>query len=212
MNEKPILAFDCATQCASIALSAHGTLHESRLPPNRHAAMLMSEIDRLMHEAGLSYSQLGAIITTVGPGSFTGIRIGLAALQGMALASHVPVKTLTTLEAMAWEVATRTSPPTDFYTSLRAGKGEAYAQAFTLKDGMPECAGEIALVPEAAGLGADHYGNLQPLGHANYIESPDAVILCGVTLHIPACLLHDAVPIYIRPPDAALPAALPWLA
>ena len=213
MPDKPVLAFDCTTPHASIALAAGGEIRTLRLEANRHAAALIPAIDRLMGEASLEYHQLSAMVTTVGPGSFTGLRIGLAALHGLALAASLPVKTLTSLEAMAWAVAASARPPAEFHVGLRAGKGEAYLQRFALREAKPQPSSEIFLCAEGdATQHAPYFGNLQPADHPHFIEAPDAAVLCRIAPQLPECPLGTALPLYIRPPDAAVAAPLPWLA
>ncbi|MFM9890410.1 MAG: tRNA (adenosine(37)-N6)-threonylcarbamoyltransferase complex dimerization subunit type 1 TsaB [Rickettsiales bacterium] len=213
MADKPVLAFDCTTQHASIALAAGGEVRTLRLDANRHAAELIPAIDQLVREASLQYTQLLLMVTTVGPGSFTGVRIGLAALHGLALAASLPVKTLTSLEAMAWAVAIRQNPPTDFHVGLRAGKGEAYMQRFCVRDTAPQPMGDIFLCAEGEATNhAPYFGNLQPTDHPNFLEAPDAAVLCRIAHLLPDCTLERALPLYIRPPDAAIAAPLPWLA
>ena len=105
MSIKPLLAFDCAGLRASVALHTNGTTREHHIEQGHQAVQLVPAIDTLMRESGVTYADLGHIITTIGPGSFTGVRIGLATLHGLVLVTQTPIKTLTSLAAMAWEVA-----------------------------------------------------------------------------------------------------------
>ncbi|MES2984798.1 MAG: tRNA (adenosine(37)-N6)-threonylcarbamoyltransferase complex dimerization subunit type 1 TsaB [Pseudomonadota bacterium] len=212
MNTKPILAFDCACVGASIALGVGKTVVTRSLPQSKQAAALVSTIDGLLRERGVAYTDLAAIVTTIGPGSFTGVRIGLAALHGFALVHPTPIKTLSTLEALAWQVATTHAADGPFLTVLRAGKGEVYAQPFTVRDGIPTASGEIFLAPEDhADWPAPTFGNHVPEGAPNHILTPDAAVMVRIAAHLPTATLASALPLYIRPPDAKIPTAPLWL-
>lgn len=209
-TNKPILAFDCATSGASIALSAGGRTYTRDLSQGKQAAALVSAIDALMQEATTSYADLGAIVTTTGPGSFTGLRIGLATLHGLVLVNRTPLKTLTTLEAMAWHLAP--TAPSPFTVAIRAGKGELCAQEFDVQNSTPKAMGEVYLVPEAhTGWPAPCYGNHLPPEDAHYLAGPNSVTLCAIAEQLTESSLAEALPFYIRPPDALIPAQPAWL-
>ena len=212
MSNQPILAFDCACVGGSVALRAGGNTVSQRLSQTKEAAELVAAIDGLLKANDVAYPSLAAIITTVGPGSFTGVRIGLAALHGLALANNTPIKTLTTLEAMAWAVSLMPNAPADFHIALRAGKGELYAQRFAVSNAKPTASGDITLVPETfTAWGSPCYGNHLSAEDLCFIHGPDATILCTIADTLPATTLANALPIYIRPPDAIAAAPLPWL-
>lgn len=213
MQTKPIFAFDCSTPVASLALSVGGQVHCQTLGGNRHAAELIARMKAMLDSAKLDFSALGTIITTLGPGSFTGVRIGLAALHGLALASGVEVKTITSLEAMAWAVQLQFPDRQSYATGLRAGKGEAYMQTFQRGEKHPVAAGEIYLCPEhEASTALEYFGNLLQPEHANYLAAPDASVLCTIAPLLAPCPLAQALPCYVRPPDAAIPKPHAWLA
>ncbi|UCH76220.1 MAG: tRNA (adenosine(37)-N6)-threonylcarbamoyltransferase complex dimerization subunit type 1 TsaB [Rhodospirillales bacterium] len=98
-----LLALDCATNACSAALWRGGAVGACRYQEMRrgHAESLMPMVRSIMDEAKLEFGDLEAIAVTVGPGAFTGIRIGLAAARGFALAADLPVIGVTTLEAVA---------------------------------------------------------------------------------------------------------------
>ena len=107
-----LLAVDCATNACSAALWLDDGAgpHRYRAMRRGHAETLMPMVRAVMDEAGLAFSDLDAIAVTTGPGAFTGIRIGLAAARGFALAANLPLIGVTTLEAVAgaMTVAART--------------------------------------------------------------------------------------------------------
>ncbi len=212
MPEKPILAFDCSTPAASVALSLHGAVHVRGIENGKQAAELVSAIDDLLGEHRIKYGDLGAIITTIGPGSFTGLRIALATLHGLVLAVPTPIKTITSLEAVAWEVAHHKNPPLEIRVVLNAGKGEVFSQSFSLQGGMPKALDTIAMVhPDMVDTTLPMFGNTQESTSAYYIVGPSAAILCEVANLLPATHINDALPLYIRAPDAKIPTPLPWL-
>ena len=204
MSTKPILAFDTATTGASIALMVNGTIATRAIGQTEQAAQLIPSIDSLLKDANISYRDLGCIVTTIGPGSFTGVRIGLAALHGFVLVNKTPLKLITTLEAMAWQVKSTD----DFYIALRAGKGEVYAQRFN----RTNTSSDITLYPEGkTDWHAPCFGNHLPADNDHFIAGPDATILCTIAEHLPTMALTDAMPLYIRPPDAVIGAPPAWL-
>ena len=99
-----VLAIDTALESCSAAVldTANGKVTSEALPMLRgHAEALMPLIGRVMKEADIAFSALDRIAVTTGPGSFTGLRVGIAAARGIALAAAKPAVGLTTLAAYA---------------------------------------------------------------------------------------------------------------
>jgi tRNA threonylcarbamoyladenosine biosynthesis protein TsaB len=100
-----ILAIDTALDaCAAAVLDtdANKLIAQESIPMARgHAEALMPLLDRVMKAAGLPFGKLDRIAATTGPGSFTGLRVGLSAARGLALAANKPVVGVTTLSAYA---------------------------------------------------------------------------------------------------------------
>ena len=97
-----LLAIDTATQILSIALhDGHALQAEWSLAAGRrHSALLAPMIEQLMRQAGTSAADLKALAVAVGPGSYTGLRIGVALAKGMAAVGDLPLVPLTTLEVV----------------------------------------------------------------------------------------------------------------
>ncbi len=93
-----ILAFDTATDRATSALVGDGEVLGERVS---RAATLLEDVDALLRQAGAHAGDLEALALGTGPGSFTGIRIGLAAARGLALALDLPAAGVSTLDALA---------------------------------------------------------------------------------------------------------------
>ncbi len=206
MKKQSVLAFDAATSPASVALRVEGRTTHELIAHGNQAAQLVPVIDRLLRSQNLAYSDLDSIVTTVGPGSFTGLRIVLAALHGLVLANATPIRLITSSEAVAWDVARRTDAPTEFLVALDAGKGEVFVQHFRTENTRPIALDAISLHPTSmmGGLGAACFSNLLPADHPNYISGPDACTLVAIAEYLGVAELADAVPIYIRPADAKI--------
>ena len=93
-----VLAFDTATDRATSALVGDGEVLGERVS---RASALLADVDALVRQAGAHPRDLDGLVAGIGPGSFTGIRIGLAAARGLALALGVPVAGVSTLDALA---------------------------------------------------------------------------------------------------------------
>lgn len=97
-----ILAFDTSTDLLCGCLLAGGQSHEWCLDAGlHHAELLMGVIDSVCRQAGVAPNSLNAIVTGRGPGSFTGLRIGMATAKGMAESLGVPLASVSALDAMA---------------------------------------------------------------------------------------------------------------
>ncbi len=101
-----------------------------------HAEVLMEYVERAMNEAKLSLRDMDRVAVNIGPGSFTGVRIGVSAARGFALALGVPVIGITAFEALAAETSIAL-PERPVLVLLDAHRGEIYAQGFDAQ-GLPQ--------------------------------------------------------------------------
>lgn len=205
-----VLAFDCATSPASVALKIGKEVVREWIPHGMQAAALVSTIEKLLMQHGVSISQLDTLVTTIGPGSFTGLRIALATLHGLALAHPIPVRFITSSEAVALNVVGNAHPPEQFYVALDAGKGECFIQLFRTQPlTMPSVSNEteISLHKQSAilELALPCFSNIHPPEHPYYVSGPDAAALARYAENMPVRSLTEAMPYYIRPADAKLP-------
>lgn len=120
-----VLAVETATRRQSVAI-LDGTSVLARSDEEArgaHARRLVPTIDRLLAETGLSLAGLDGLAVSIGPGSFTGLRVGLATMMGFRTVAGLPLAAVPTLEALAWnhrEVGRTICP------ILQAGTGEVY--------------------------------------------------------------------------------------
>jgi tRNA threonylcarbamoyl adenosine modification protein YeaZ len=126
-----LLAIDTALEACSVAVARDGVppVIASDMIGRGHAERLFGMIGAAMAEAGLVYADLDRIVVTVGPGSFTGLRVGIAAARGLALVIGCPVVGVGTLAVLAAE-AREIAGPVPVLATLDARRGEVYAQLF----------------------------------------------------------------------------------
>lgn len=124
-----LLAVDTAGRTCSAALVSNGRIRAELFVhfDQTHARHLMKLVDSLMQLAGLQIADMDAYGVTVGPGSFTGLRIGLATIKGFALACSKPVAGITSLSALAYPLREN---PELLCPAIDARKGEVYAQIY----------------------------------------------------------------------------------
>jgi tRNA threonylcarbamoyladenosine biosynthesis protein TsaB len=233
-----VLGFDTATPATVVGLRlADGTTLQRRDDPPAgdrpgHTAQLLPLASELLVEAGLSWKQLGRIAVGVGPGTFTGLRIGVATARGLAQSAGVEVVGVSTLrvlaEAALWrpDLSPSTSdlsPPVRVLAAIDARRGQVFVAAYAAEG---ELVSPRALAPEElGGVAAQAAGGRDWLavgdGAVRYREhleafavavpedsSPlhrvDAGVLCELALSAPAGPPEAVLPDYRRRPDAEI--------
>ncbi|MBE0531054.1 MAG: tRNA (adenosine(37)-N6)-threonylcarbamoyltransferase complex dimerization subunit type 1 TsaB, partial [Rhodospirillales bacterium] len=148
-----LLALDTATAACSVAVWVDGTIRAQCLRPmaRGQSEALMPMVVAALAEAGLAFADLDAVAATVGPGAFTGLRIGLAAARAMALAAGLPCLGVTTLEAVAANVPEAECQGAAILVVLDAKRADLYAQVFSA-DLEPLTEPRAVLPADLAGL------------------------------------------------------------
>ena len=159
-----ILAIDTSSAWCSVALSLGGEPPLLRHEPVSAGAsqLLLPWIDELLLQGKISLKDLDAIAIDVGPGAFTGVRLGVAAVQGLAIAMQLPVIPVASLDALALQLVHtnqfKSADPKNFVIAIDARMDEVYWAQYQIQDAMPIRIGEIHLTkPEALELDGVDY-------------------------------------------------------
>ncbi len=135
-----LLALDCSTTACSTAAMEDGIVRATRFeiagpgPAQRLTPMIIET----MNACGWTHHDLHAYAVTIGPGSFTGLRVGLATAKALSLAAGKPLIGIPSLTTMAWPLFCREEkPPGPVVCFLRAGRGDLYGQIFTATHERP---------------------------------------------------------------------------
>ena len=221
-----ILAIDTATSSCSVALWSNGRIISSHSEKmfRGQAEVLVPTIRSVMEKAEITAHNLDLLATTIGPGAFTGIRIGLATTRGIALVAGVPCIGLTTTEAIAHAITKTTWQQGTLLVALDSRRADIYAQAFvkehkpinepTAVDPANLCMWLQGAPTPIHVVGDARIQVNEILIEAGYktivLEKPDAPV--GSVMAELASkrwtkgkILEKPVPLYLRPPDAKLP-------
>jgi tRNA threonylcarbamoyladenosine biosynthesis protein TsaB len=207
-----ILAIDtCLSACsAAVTRDGEALAWASEAMARGHQERLAPMVAEIMAQAGLAFAALDRIAVTVGPGSFTGLRVGLAFAKGLALALQRPCIGVGVLEALA-----RPGPPAPFVAAaVDAHRGQVYLQVFA--DSRAAMAPDVLPVETAVARLAELYGggaarlvgSGAPLLHAALPQAriePDATPDPRVVAEIAALArppFGAPRPLYLRAPDA----------
>lgn len=225
-----ILAVDTATSCTSVALTV-GDVHGGELLGSltlnskvTHSRRLLSALDWLLEQSDVSLAEVAGLAVGLGPGSFTGLRIAMATVKGLAAASGKPLLGVSTLDALAL----RCSGEKPVCALLDARKKEVYTAWYAQDDqGVLRRQGEIrALAPERlaeeirepvlmVGDGLLAYGSflqerlgdllaMAPLPLHYPSAASTGFLCCEQLLKGESLALDSAVPFYVRASDAEL--------
>jgi tRNA threonylcarbamoyladenosine biosynthesis protein TsaB len=217
-----IVGFDTSTAATSVCvLRADGEAFEHVPPPGRlleppgHSRELLPALARLMDRAGVGWGDVDGMAVGVGPGTFTGLRIGVATARALATAARVPVHPVSSLAALA--EAIRSEPLA--LPLIDARRGELFAALFeagelvvepfvTRPDQVGKRAGRDLSGAVAAGDGSLRFRQI--LEAAGVRVPPDgselhvvrALHVCRLAAKVPAQRPEAVLPTYIRDPDA----------
>ncbi|MEZ6973273.1 MULTISPECIES: tRNA (adenosine(37)-N6)-threonylcarbamoyltransferase complex dimerization subunit type 1 TsaB [Aeromonas] len=150
MNELKILAVDTATEaCSAALLVGEKVFSRWEEAPRDHTRKILPMVQAVLDEAGVTLDELDAIAFGRGPGSFTGVRIGIGVAQGLALGAGVPLIGISTLAAMA-QGAHRLDGAERVLTAIDARMDEVYFGQYELIDGRAQLVGEEVVSGPAA--------------------------------------------------------------
>ena len=213
-----ILALDTCLAACSVAIWQDGVVLARDWQPMQrgHAEALLPMLENVRTQAGLDYAAFDRLAVSIGPGSFAGVRVGLAAARGICVARNLPLVGVNTLELMAAAIAV----DAPIGVALDARNDQVYFQAFA--KGAALCPPALLTLAVAAVFVRELGGALQLVGngaaqlamrcagtvHTNHPDLlPDAALLAGLAARREACPGDQVAPLYLRAPDAKLPAA-----
>jgi tRNA threonylcarbamoyladenosine biosynthesis protein TsaB len=204
-----LLAFDTATPAVTVALHDGERVVASvtRVDAMRHGELLAPAITSLLDEAWVPRQDLTAIAVGVGPGPFTGLRVGLVTARTLALALAIPVYGVCTLDVLAAQAVDDRDVVEPFLVATDARRKEVYwasydGQGARLDGPQVSRPADVPSAGPVVGSGARLYPEAFP--HAVGPAHPDAGVLARVVTEERAELL-DPEPLYLRRPDVAAP-------
>ncbi len=216
-----VLAIDTAAGACSAAVWHDSVVHQRLVELSRgHAEALLPLLLATMADAGCSFRELDLLAVTIGPGAFTGLRVGLAAARGLALASRLPCVGVTTLAAVAAAVPPAEAAGWPLLVVLDSKRADLYAQLFTAGAAVGEPAlispaglpgllsGAQPLAAAAVAVAGDGTAMALPALAAAGVPAaavsspgyPQAASVAAIAAVAPAGSLPPPVPLYLRPP------------
>ncbi len=218
-----VLAFDSALNGCSAALldvTSGKCTSESAAMERGQAEQLVPMIDRVLKQAGVAYMDVDLLAVTVGPGAFTGLRIGLSTARALGLALDKPVTGVTTLEVIARQYFQDHKPKPDetLVVLLDTKRADFYAQFFAADGsaiGEPLAASAEDIIEQARGKKLTGIGDgitrfrVPCGGHESWrfidgYEHPDPGIISEIAAERGAPT-DTPQPLYLRPPDVSTP-------
>ncbi|MEU6662195.1 tRNA (adenosine(37)-N6)-threonylcarbamoyltransferase complex dimerization subunit type 1 TsaB [Streptomyces sp. NPDC046821] len=206
-----LLALDTATPAVTVALHDGSTVvaESSQVDARRHGELLLPAVDRVLAEAGVRLDAVTGIVVGVGPGPYTGLRVGLMTADTFGLALGVPVHGLCTLDGLAY--AAEVDGP--FVVATDARRKEVYWARYEdsrtrvtepAVDRPADIAEQVAGLP-AVGAGALLYPDTFPDARAPEHVSAGALASLAAAKLAAGEELEAPRPLYLRRPDAQVP-------
>ncbi|MCF3123025.1 tRNA (adenosine(37)-N6)-threonylcarbamoyltransferase complex dimerization subunit type 1 TsaB [Streptomyces arenae] len=207
-----LLALDTATPAVTVALHDGSSVvsESSQVDARRHGELLLPAVDRVLADAGLRLDAVTGIVVGVGPGPYTGLRVGLMTADTFGLALGVPVHGVCTLDGLAYASGIDSGP---FVVATDARRKEVYWARYDdvrTRAGGPavdrpaDIADEVAGLP-AVGAGALLYPDTFPDARApEHVSAAALASLAAERLAAGEELLEPR-PLYLRRPDAQVP-------
>ncbi|MEU0677724.1 tRNA (adenosine(37)-N6)-threonylcarbamoyltransferase complex dimerization subunit type 1 TsaB [Streptomyces sp. NPDC006172] len=206
-----LLALDTATPAVTVALhdGADVVAASTQVDARRHGELLLPAVDRLLAEAGRRLDAVTGIVVGVGPGPYTGLRVGLMTADTFGLALGVPVHGLCTLDGLAYAA----DLPGPFVVATDARRKEVYWARYAdsrtrvgdpAVDRPADIADQVAGLP-AVGAGALLYPDAFPDAHEPEHVSAAALASLAAERLAAGEELPEPRPLYLRRPDAQVP-------
>lgn len=161
-----ILAIETATNSCSVAVNSGDEVYQQQeIGQNVHSRVLLSMVEAVLNEAGLSVTELDAVAVSEGPGSFTGLRIGIGVAQGLAYGARCPMIGVSSLDALALQAGTMGNVK----AGIDARMGEIYWRDYEVTDKGLAYLG-AAQVSEPQATGVDQGWQLVGNGWSAYVD------------------------------------------
>jgi len=164
MNSKPnILAIETATSSCSVALISDDQIYtRNQIGNNIHSNVLLDMVSEVIAEAGILTSQIQAVAVGQGPGSFTGLRIGIGVAQGIAYGANVPMIGVSSLDALA----NQASKEGNVIAGIDARMGEVYWCEYLKTAESVQRIGDLKVSSPSDIVSHENSSNVQLLGNA----------------------------------------------
>ncbi|MEG3753464.1 tRNA (adenosine(37)-N6)-threonylcarbamoyltransferase complex dimerization subunit type 1 TsaB [Psychromonas arctica] len=145
-----ILCIDSSTEACSVALStSDATIHQFMLAPREHTQKILPTVNDVVKQADLTLADIDVVAYGQGPGSFTGVRIGISIAQGLAYGLEKKMVGVSTLQAMAQQALVNDPSCDVVYAAIDARMGEVYFAQYINRDGVMTLQDkEIVIKPE----------------------------------------------------------------
>ena len=215
-----LLALDTCTENCSAALLIDGRVFAvSEITQRGHSESILGMLDQLFQQAGCHLTDIEALVFGRGPGSFTGVRVGVAVAQGIAFAQDLPVLPVSTLAAVA-QAAYVKHGVSEISVALDARMGEVYHADFVIKDGLATAVSDEQVCPPeklrpfdqqnwfGAGSGWAAYQQTLLDNFADQLQGMDSDIYPSAEAMLPlakqmfadhkALPAYQALPVYLR--------------
>jgi tRNA threonylcarbamoyladenosine biosynthesis protein TsaB len=142
-----VLGIDSATRVCSAAIVRDGVVITERTEtaPQRHAELLLPFVEEVMSEAKLQPRDLNSVAVSIGPGSFTGLRIGLSVAKGIAVGVNIPVVPVPAMDAAAFRSLQMDDASVNVTVILPARRSEYYYGSYRRSEEKPELIGGISV-------------------------------------------------------------------
>jgi len=212
-----LLALDTVSEACSVALWNQDTLSERyQIAPRQHTELILPMVDTLLQQADLKLTQLDALAVDQGPGSFTGVRIGISVVQGLAFSANLPVLAVSSLAALAHQAHVQKGYQ-QVLAMIDARMNEVYWGVYYLEDGVMQLQGneqvgaidtidtDVRQASVAVGSGAQVYQTELADSRYDIAESllyptASAIVQRAVTMDLATCAhnAEEVQPVYLR--------------